>query len=252
MGRKKKITNLRGKTFGRLKVLEKIDGDSQTNVRWLCRCSCKKQTIKIIRGIHLLSKGVKSCGCLRKEILIKNFFKRKTDLSGKKFGHLLILQEIHRSKNCIKYLCLCDCGNIIARCRDSLFANKNKTNSCGCVSLKKLLNISFLKRKDISNQKFGRLKAIKRVGRDKHRMSIWLCECECGNKTEVRASSLLSGHAKSCGCLKDPVVNPIRAKGFIKMQFGLDEKEIQDWMVSEKISIYKLKRKIKELKEVVK
>lgn len=53
---------------------------------------------------------------------------------------------------------------------------------------------------DITSVQFGKLTAIKRVGTDKHRNSLWLCVCECGNKIVVPAYSLRNGHTKSCGC----------------------------------------------------
>ena len=56
--------------------------------------------------------------------------------------------------------------------------------------------------KDLSNRKFGRLIAIRIVGR-KNRKSMWLCKCECGKETIVSVSHLLSGHTKSCGCIKN-------------------------------------------------
>jgi len=59
--------------------------------------------------------------------------------------------------------------------------------------------------KDISGQKFGRLTAIKRVGKTNQRRSIWLCNCECGNTTKVSISDLISGSTKSCGCLREDV-----------------------------------------------
>jgi len=250
-GRKKQeIPNLTGKKFGLLKVLRFFDGDSKTNMRWVCQCSCKAKIIKIIRGQSLLSGNSKSCGCIRKEksskFIIKNNLKRRTDLSGEKYGHLLVLQEIHRSKNYIQYLCKCDCGNIIKRGRSSLLSNKNNNASCGCAAP----NCSS-RRIDISNQIYGRLKAIKRIDNDKNNLSIWLCECECGNKTEVRITSLLLERTKSCGCLKDPAINPIRAKGFIKMQFGLNDQKIKKWMVDEKMSILKLKRNLKKINKGV-
>ena len=54
---------------------------------------------------------------------------------------------------------------------------------------------------DITSHKFGRLTAIKKVGVDKHRNTLWLCECECGNTTVVPAYALRNGHSKSCGCI---------------------------------------------------
>ena len=32
-------------------------------------------------------------------------------------------------------------------------------------------------------------------------LKFWICQCECGNKKEVRGDKLQSGHTKSCGCL---------------------------------------------------
>ena len=53
---------------------------------------------------------------------------------------------------------------------------------------------------DLTNQRFGRLIALKDVGRDKKKSVLWLCTCDCGNETTVNADSLRSGNTKSCGC----------------------------------------------------
>lgn len=53
---------------------------------------------------------------------------------------------------------------------------------------------------DLTGRKFGKLTVIEKAeSRDGH--AVWLCECECGNKKEVRASCLKKGETKSCGCL---------------------------------------------------
>lgn len=54
--------------------------------------------------------------------------------------------------------------------------------------------------KDITGQRFGRLTAIRRTGKDKFSHSIWLCECDCGNFTQVVIGSLTTGKTRSCGC----------------------------------------------------
>ena len=54
--------------------------------------------------------------------------------------------------------------------------------------------------KDITNQKFGKLTAIEHKGWNKQGRAIWLCECLCGNYTEVDGADLRSGNTKSCGC----------------------------------------------------
>ena len=55
---------------------------------------------------------------------------------------------------------------------------------------------------DITGQRFGRLVAIKPIGNKGKKVGVyWLCQCDCGNNKEVRASRLLQGYTKSCGCL---------------------------------------------------
>lgn len=55
--------------------------------------------------------------------------------------------------------------------------------------------------KDISGQRFGRLTALYLYGYDDNNYPVWLCQCDCGNKTVVKYSNLISGNTKSCGCL---------------------------------------------------
>lgn len=54
---------------------------------------------------------------------------------------------------------------------------------------------------DLTEQKFGRLTACESyIGGKAGR--IWICTCECGNKTEVACGALRNGHKKSCGCIQ--------------------------------------------------
>lgn len=63
------------------------------------------------------------------------------------------------------------------------------------------------KLKDISNQRFGLLVA-KSIDKEHSVSNIkWICQCDCGNTTIVNSSDLLSGHTKSCGCLKHKAYN---------------------------------------------
>jgi len=55
---------------------------------------------------------------------------------------------------------------------------------------------------ELTNQRFGKLIVIKRMGNNKWGGSCWLCKCDCGNITEVRVNHLTSGHTKSCRCIK--------------------------------------------------
>ena len=53
---------------------------------------------------------------------------------------------------------------------------------------------------DLTNKKFGKLTAIKDVGRAKDGPRLWECRCECGTKTTVAVGNLTSGGTKTCGC----------------------------------------------------
>ena len=50
-------------------------------------------------------------------------------------------------------------------------------------------------------QRFGRLVVVSKADGEKGGHSMWNCICDCGRKTKVRGSHLLSGDTLSCGCL---------------------------------------------------
>ena len=53
----------------------------------------------------------------------------------------------------------------------------------------------------LTGMKFGRLTAIRMVGKTASQAVIWECKCDCGAMTQATASSLVKGHKKSCGCM---------------------------------------------------
>ena len=56
---------------------------------------------------------------------------------------------------------------------------------------------------DITGNKYNMLTALE-LRRNSNGAIVWLCKCDCGNETFVRASNLKSGAVKSCGCLRKP------------------------------------------------
>ena len=68
--------------------------------------------------------------------------------------------------------------------------------------------------KDLSGKKFGRLTVLSRAprGERKNRRAVWNCECECGNASVSGSDALLSGHAKSCGCLSSDTAKKVHTK----------------------------------------
>ena len=56
---------------------------------------------------------------------------------------------------------------------------------------------------DLTGKTFGKLTVIEHCGKIKGNSEhYWKCQCECGNETLVKGSSLRSGNTKSCGCGK--------------------------------------------------
>lgn len=67
----KKCADLTGKIFNRLTVLERVENDKWGSSQWLCRCDCKNKTEVVILNSSLKSGKTQSCGCLKRETVIK-------------------------------------------------------------------------------------------------------------------------------------------------------------------------------------
>jgi hypothetical protein len=72
---------------------------------------------------------------------------------------------------------------------------------------------------DLTDEKFGRLTAIRRVDSGNGWGVRWLCECECGNETVVTSSNLRRGTTKSCGCYRNDLLSK-RGKEMVGKRFG--------------------------------
>jgi hypothetical protein len=116
---------------------------------------------------------------------------RIIDLSGLRFGKLLVVDYNEQRNGKTYWNCVCDCGVIKAFRADGL---KGGTVSCGC-SLK---DVSF--KEDWAGKVFERLTVLG-YGNCKN-FAYLLCKCECGKEKYVRKSHLESGNIKSCGCYK--------------------------------------------------
>lgn len=57
--------------------------------------------------------------------------------------------------------------------------------------------------KNIIGQRFGRLMVVSFLEpAPKAHSTLWLCQCDCGNKAKIQSNNLRSGHTRSCGCLE--------------------------------------------------
>lgn len=126
MGRLIDITNNK---YGRLTVIERA-GNSNGNALWKCICDC--DNIVIVRGSSLRSGHTKSCGCLQKEKVKEQGINNKKDLTGQRFGRLVVLYDTgKRNDEKIIWHCKCDCGNNTDVQGSNLITGN--TMSCGCL-----------------------------------------------------------------------------------------------------------------------
>ncbi len=55
---------------------------------------------------------------------------------------------------------------------------------------------------EITGRRFGTLIVVCRDGSNSHGRSLWLCECDCGNRITVRGDALMNHGTKGCGCYR--------------------------------------------------
>lgn len=129
------------------------------------------------------------------------------DLSGQQFGEMLVLEkdvETSQQKKRVYWKCQCSCGRIKSIRGDSL---KN-IKTCGeC-------------KKDLTNQRFGRLVALEKGKKDKASHQYWICKCDCGNIVEVNSDNLRRGLTQSCGCLHSEITHQLNFKDITGQKFG--------------------------------
>lgn len=126
----------------------------------------------------------------------------RLNLTGQKYGKLLVLypgEPVIRKTGHKKttWVCKCDCGKIVTIQTESL--RSGRANSCGCKNAE-------LRREDLTNQRFGKLIAIKpdtpHYTSGGNSIPHWICQCDCGNIVSVSTRSLKNGNTRSCGCLR--------------------------------------------------
>ena len=112
------------------------------------------------------------------------------DLTNQKFSKLLAIERApKRNDKYTRWVCKCECGNIVEVRTDYL--RNGHTTSCGCEKNK------HFKKYDLQGKKFGRLTVIGSKPPEKQ-----ICQCDCGKVVEILTYNLTSGNTQSCGCLQ--------------------------------------------------
>lgn len=117
------------------------------------------------------------------------------DLTGKRFGKLLVLSDsgYRTSSGGIKWICHCDCGK--QKTISSSHLRSGDTRSCGCMKMHDTI-------KRMVGKRFDRLTVLYDSGDRGPDGSInWMCQCDCGKQKAISSNRLRMGTTRSCGCL---------------------------------------------------
>lgn len=129
------------------------------------------------------------------------------DLSGQKFKEITVIEkdiQLSKEKRRVYWKCQCSCGRIKSIRADNL----KKIQTCGeCTN-------------DLTNQRFGRLIALKKGKKDKAQHQYWICQCDCGNTVEINSDNLRRGLTESCGCLHSEITSSLFFEDLTGQTFG--------------------------------
>ena len=103
---------------------------------------------------------------------------KSPNLIGKRYGMVVVTKKLEVRNGHGFWLCRCDCGKRVDRSTQSLGRDGDKkTYNCGC-----------LRYGNHIGKKFG-LMTVTRQGKTKNNERYWECQCECGNRKEIRTAT---------------------------------------------------------------
>ena len=116
MKRKYTRLDLTNKRYTKLTAI-RVHHSNGLQVFWECRCDCG--ATRLIATGELTSGRRKSCGCLKNK-----------DLTGRRFGKLIVETLVGRKRGQRIWQCECDCGKKTTLSTAVLLSHH--TTSCGC------------------------------------------------------------------------------------------------------------------------
>jgi hypothetical protein len=137
-----------GQVWGKLTIVEEVSSVEKGR-HWLCRCNCGKKVIRTTSILRLSERrgSISSCPSCRS---VKYPEQRKVDI-GQIWGKLTVVEEektsTYRRK---RWLCRCDCGNLVYRFSVELrkYEREGIVNCCReCRKRKNLRFIRYLRMK---------------------------------------------------------------------------------------------------------
>lgn len=189
--------SLIGRRFNHLVVVARVEDHVSTGGNkfpaYDCICDCGNH--KVATAIKLKTNRVKSCGKC-------GIYSRKKDLTGMVFDKLTVISEngyyeYPNGERDYKWLCKCECGNLVTIRGCSLKSPGN--HNCGCYR-----NAVRVTDDEMIGRKFGLLTVVERADpvytKSGTVISMWRCICDCDNTFVARGAGLRNGRIKSCGC----------------------------------------------------
>lgn len=205
----KKTTDLTGMVFGDLTVLNRIESDKNTPIKYTCMCSCGN-IITVNHG-NLQSGNTKSCGHNHRTgvskdrlhhiwVLMNDRCTNKRSAAYKNYGGrgIFVCEEWANDYSSFKDWSLNN-GYSRSLTIDRIDVNRGYCpDNCRWATPKEQAN-NTRRNTYINGMKFGMLTVVGRVNSEER---MYLCKCDCGNHTVVSKYHLTNGHTKSCGCLR--------------------------------------------------
>lgn len=121
-----KKVDLTGKVYGRLTVLGDVGKRSKAKgILWQCMCECG--TIAFVKGSHLKSGAIRSCGCLNREARSE---RRTQDLTGFDDENFKVIRRVGSKHSKALWVAECKhCGQLTELTGNAL----KKQKSCSCL-----------------------------------------------------------------------------------------------------------------------
>lgn len=114
------------------------------------------------------------------------------DLTGQRFGALTALRRSDNPDRHIRWVCRCDCGNMVEVQQERLRNGEKK--DCGCALGKPVVGM-----------RYGSLTVLGKDGSRRKRGSrglpLWKFRCDCGKVVYDFLDVVQCGNRQSCGCM---------------------------------------------------
>lgn len=189
-----------GQKFGYLLCLEMLyNYNSRHETFCKCVCDCGNVVYKNANGLRRKSAYPKHCGCMTSTYKKDQNAKSRIDLTGQRYGRLVVREMIFEQSKQTMVVCDCDCGKTIISYAS--YIKSGDTMSCGCLKKERA---SESNTKDFTDyvSNYG-VKMLRRDHKNQNGVWMWVCECGiCGKEFVALPAKVQSCHTTSCGCVR--------------------------------------------------